>query len=361
MIFLSLVSHELRTPLSSLLVFSEMLLDGVVTSEDKRVEIHTTMVEECRRLSRLINDVLDLSKIEAGRMQFQSEVLDMRQLATDTVTRLNPIITGKNIYIDYNNVPENSCLLGDSDKIIQVLENILSNALKYTPKGGSISISLTSGENEGIIAVRDTGKGIKQEDLPRVFDRFSQLESIEHHAEGTGLGMTISKSIIERLGGRIWIESEEGRGTAVFFTLPSAECSKHDVKLKDSEIESVNNRIQENNSHVGKILIVDDEKAMRLALTECLKITGYTLMEASNGKEALELIIKNHPELVILDVMMPDISGLEVCRSIRKNPKTNGIKVIILSARGQEKEKEEGLRAGADRYITKPFDYAELI
>ena len=360
--FLSLVSHELRTPLSSLLVFSEMLLNGVVESGETRTEIHTTMVDECKRLTRLINDVLDLSKIEAGRMQFQPEALNIRQLVLDTISRLNPIITGKSIHIDYNNVPDDSFLRGDKDKIIQVLENIMSNALRYTPEGGSISVSLTTGKSEGIIAVRDTGKGIKKEDILKVFDRFSQLEDIEHHAEGTGLGMTISKSIIERLGGRIWIESEKGRGTTVFFTLPVAELSEQEV-VTHQDIESTPEyvKIPSNISHTEKILIVDDEKALRLALTECLKTAGFTPIVASKGKEALRLIEKHLPALVILDVMMPDMSGLEVCRSIRKNPKTSGIKVIILSARGQEREKEEGLKAGADRYITKPFDYQQLL
>ncbi len=339
-----------------------MLLNGVVKSGETRAEIHTTMVDECKRLTRLINDVLDLSKIEAGRMQFQPEALNIRPLVLDTISRLNPIISGKNIHIDYNNVPDDSFLRGDKDKIIQVFENIMSNALRYTPERGSINVSLTTGKSEGIIAIRDTGKGIQKEDIPKVFDRFSQLEDIEHHAEGTGLGMTISKSIIEQLGGRIWIESEKGRGATVFFTLPAAELSEQEPAIHQ-DIESIpaNNKIPSNITYTEKILIVDDEKALHLALTECLKTAGFTPIEASKGSEALRLIKKHHPALVILDVMMPDMSGLEVCRSIKKNPKTSGIKIIMLSARGQEKEKAEGLKAGADRYITKPFNYQHLL
>lgn len=360
--FLSLVSHELRTPLSSLLVFSEMLLNGVVNSEETRAEIHKTMVDECQRLSRLISDVLDLSKIEAGRMHFHMQTVNIRELICATLSRLNPMITRKNIHIDYENVTADILLRGDRDKIIQVLENILSNAIKFTPEKGLINISLTAEKDECILAVRDTGKGIKKEDIPKVFDRFSQLESIDRHSEGTGLGMTISKSIIERLGGRIWIESEVGRGTTVFFTLPRVEhAGQEHFKDREGDSEPTVHEMPVKNSHTDKILLVDDEKAIRLALTECLKTAGFEPLEASEGGEAVRMARKHHPALMILDVMLPDVSGLEVCRTLKKDPGTRGIKIIMLSARGQEKEKEEGLQAGADRYITKPFSYEELM
>jgi len=221
--FLSLVSHELRTPLSSVLLYSEMLLDGLADSEQSRTEFLTTIVENCKRLTRLINDVLDLSKIEAGRMPFKLEELNFKELVAETLSGIRPAITSKGINLDYKDVDPRIRLWADKDRIIQVLTNIISNAIKFTPEGGKISISLASEGKMGVVAVKDTGKGIRKEDIPKVFDRFSQLESIDHHSEGTGLGMTISKSIIERLGGRIWIESEHGRGTTVFFTLPKAE------------------------------------------------------------------------------------------------------------------------------------------
>jgi CheY-like chemotaxis protein/nitrogen-specific signal transduction histidine kinase len=359
--FLSLVSHELRTPLSSLLVFSEMLLNGVINSEETRAEIHKTMVEECKRLSRLISDVLDLSKIEAGRMHFHMQTVNIRELIQDTLSRLNPMITRKKIHIDYENVPTDVLLRGDRDKIIQVLENILSNALKFTPEEGAITISLTAEKDEGILAVRDTGKGIKKEDIPKVFDRFSQLECIDRHSEGTGLGMTISKTIIERLGGRIWIESEVGRGATVFFTLPREEHAGQEHLKDQGDSEPAVQEMLLKNSHSDTILLVDDEKAIRLALTECLKTAGFEPLEASEGGEALRIARKHRPALMILDIMLPDVSGLEVCRTLKKDPGTSGIKIIMLSARGQEKEKEEGLQAGADRYITKPFSYEELM
>lgn len=220
--FLSLVSHELRTPLSSILLYSEMLLDGIADSESSRTEFLSTIVDNCKRLTRLINDVLDLSKIEAGRMPFKPEELDFKELVAETLTSIRPKLESKKINFDFTNIDGKILLWGDRDKIIQVMTNIISNAVKFTLDEGEITVSLTDYGKMGKIAIQDTGKGIKKQDIPKVFDRFSQLESIDHHSEGSGLGMTISKSIVEKLGGEIWIESELGRGTIVFFTLPKA-------------------------------------------------------------------------------------------------------------------------------------------
>jgi len=197
-----------------------MLLDGLADSEETRSEFLTTIVDNCKRLTRLINDVLDLSKIEAGRMPFNLEELNIRELVVEIIISMRPAIKSHGLHFAYENISESIFLHGDRDKIIQVLTNIISNAIKFTPEGGKISISLKSNKDMCEIAVKDTGKGINKEDIPKVFDRFSQLESIDYHSEGTGLGMTISKSIIERLGGKIWIDSEPGLGTTVFFTLP---------------------------------------------------------------------------------------------------------------------------------------------
>lgn len=220
--FLSLVSHELRTPLSSILLYSEMLLDGLAKNPEDQTEFLTTIVDNCKRLTRLINDVLDLSKIEAGRMPFTTQELNIKELVLETLSSLRPTHESRGIKFDCEQIGNTPHLLGDRDKIIQVLTNITSNAIRFTPKGGLINVSLRCNKKMGIIAVKDTGKGIKKEEIPKVFDRFTQLESIDHHSEGTGLGMTISKSIIERSGGKIWIESEVEKGTTVFFTLPRA-------------------------------------------------------------------------------------------------------------------------------------------
>ena len=238
--FLSLVSHELRTPLSSVMLYSEMLLDGLDDSPEVRTEFLTTIVDNCKRLTRLINDVLDLSKIEAGRMPFKLQELNFEKLLNDTLSSIRPTIESRGIGLICEDTQKDSRLWGDQDRIIQVLTNIISNALKFTPEGGKITVSFSSEDGMGKVAIRDTGRGISKEDIPKVFDRFSHLGSIDHHTEGTGLGMTICKSIIERLNGRIWIESELGVGTTVFFTLPTPsrplEMANGEKKAAEHEI-----------------------------------------------------------------------------------------------------------------------------
>ena len=221
--FLSLVSHELRTPLSSVLLYSEMLLDGMDDSKSTRKEFLSVIVENCRRLTRLINDVLDLSKIEAGRMPFKLVELKFEDIVAETLSGLRPTIDAKGIKFSSLVLDRGFSLWGDRDKVIQVLTNVISNAVKFTPEGGSVSIVLESNGMKGKISVRDTGKGIRKEDILKVFERFSHLESIDHHSEGSGLGMTISKSIMEKLSGEMWIDSEVGVGTTVYITLPKAD------------------------------------------------------------------------------------------------------------------------------------------
>jgi signal transduction histidine kinase/CheY-like chemotaxis protein/Tol biopolymer transport system component len=361
--FISLVSHEIRTPLSSILMYSEMLKDGLVKSEDKARTFHNIIVEECKRLTRLINDVLDLSKMEAGRMTFTSEILNIRELVQEVFTRFQANLANHRLHSNFDKSPEDLFLRGNRDKVIQVLTNIISNSIKFTPEGGTISASWQNGEGVGIVSIADNGKGIPKDDIPKVFDRFCQLENMENHSGGTGLGMTISKSIIENLGGKIWIESTIGKGTTVFFTLPLAEIVP-ESKEQITEVNSLKepNGVlynEENNSF--KILIVDDDESLRAALSECVQSTGYTPLLAADGQEGLEMVQKHQPDLIMLDVMLPRISGLEVCRTIRNNPDMQGIKIIILSALGQEKDKLEGFLAGADRYMTKPFSYEELM
>jgi len=342
--------------MSTILLHSDMLLKGCVDSDEEKTEYLSTIGKNCRRLTRLINDVLDLSKIEAGRMPFKLESLNIKAVVDEVLITFHPIIESKKIHI-VSEIAGDKSLLGDRDRIIQVVTNIVSNAIKYSNDGGAISITLTCSNKKGAVKIQDTGEGIRTQDIPKVFDRFSQLESINHHSEGTGLGMAISKSIIEKLDGSIWIESEVGKGTSVCFTLPISE---HVEILSQIQVPEKEMKNSVKPGH-RTVLIIDDENDLRSALTKCIRKAGFDTIEAANGDEALHFIEERQPDLILVDVMMPGISGIEVCRILRNDPKTSGIKIIMLSARGQIKEQEEGLNAGADRYITKPFDYVELM
>ena len=212
-----------------------------------------------------------------------------------------------------NGYPAIVYIRGDRDKIIQVLTNIISNALKFTPDGGSITVSIRRNDETATAAVQDTGEGIRKEDIPKVFDRFCQIETLNHHSEGTGLGMDHHQIHYRTAaGGTIRIESEFGIGTTVFFTLPLAKRpadNNHDTDDYNQTVRKPESAAQV--SKQKKILIVDDEKTIRMALTDCFRRQGFDTLEAGAGNEVMRIVETQQPELIILDVMLPGMSGLE--------------------------------------------------
>jgi len=359
--FISLVSHELRTPLSTILVSVEYLLEKRDMAEDKKKKYLVNILNETKRLSRLINDVLDLSKIEAGRMPFRMETVDLDDALRHVIESYKPKLEQKNIFTSYSNENVSVSVIVDKDKLVQVLENVMLNAVKFSPSGGSVRVSVEKKDTVVEIAISDSGKGIKKEDIPRVFDRFCQLENIDHHSDGTGLGMTISKYLIEEMKGSIRIESEVNKGTKVIIQLPLARDNKGSIMDSDESNLNSLESIPVSGGNYKQILIADDEISFRNILAESLKDIGIDTYEAGNGFEALDMIDHYDFDLIILDVMMPDISGLEICRYLRQNNRTRDIKIIISSAKGQHEEQKEGYSAGADVYMTKPFEIKELL
>lgn len=221
--FLALVSHELRTPLSSIVAYTEVLLDDMAESKEEEKNYLEIIKSESGRLTRLINNVLDLSKMEAGRMPFEFKYVELNKLVNASIKGLAGAASKRKHKL-INNLENLSIeVLADEDKIIEVLSNILSNAIKFTRDGGTISISGKVKNNKAEIAISDTGIGIRKEDFEKVFDKFQQIEDVNHHSEGTGLGMPISKLIVENHKGNIWFESVAGKGTTFYFTLPVKE------------------------------------------------------------------------------------------------------------------------------------------
>ena len=218
--FLSQVSHELRTPLNSIQMFSEILLKGLDKTEEKRADILNTVINNCRRLTALINDVLDLSRIEAGHIKLNLTEIELVEIIRETLNTFRPNLDNRQISCFFNCTEKQIILLSDPYKIIQVLTNILSNAIKFSADKSEIIVSVEKCSAEVIVSVQDFGKGIYESDIPKVFDKFHQMESISLTTEGSGLGMTISKLLIELLGGQISLKSRIHKGTTVSFTLP---------------------------------------------------------------------------------------------------------------------------------------------
>jgi GAF domain-containing protein/CheY-like chemotaxis protein len=374
--FLSTVSHELRTPLTSVLGFAKIIkkrLDEkifpLLKAEDSKTkrtvdqvaENLNVVVAEGERLTTLINNVLDLAKIEAGKIEWHMEnvgVADIIERATAATASLFDSSGLKLKKEVQAGLPE---IVGDQDKLIQVVINLISNAVKFTDKG-SVTCRALSDQSKGeiVVSIIDTGMGIAPEDQPKVFEKFKQVgDTLTNKPKGTGLGLTISKEIIEHHGGRIWLESEFGKGSTFSFALPIK--SETDGELPHVDFNALMAQLKQRMQTTamkpkdGKpnILVVDDEASIRELLNQNLHEAGYQVRIASNGREALEQVRREHPDLIILDVMMPEMNGFDVAAVLKNDPATMDIPILILSI---VQDRERGFRLGIDRYLTKPID-----
>jgi len=377
--FLSTVSHELRTPLTSVLGFAkiirkrleEKIFPVVDTSDPKTAKTISqvsenlqVVISEGERLTHLINDVLDLAKIEAGKMEWNQENVSIPEVAERALAATTTLFEQKNLKVIREIDPNLPDIVGDHDKLIQVVINLISNAVKFTDTG-SITCRVKHKENELVVSIIDTGIGIKPEDFGAVFEQFKQVggDTLTDKPKGTGLGLPICKEIVEHHGGRIWLESELGKGSNFSFAIP---ITKSDI-IKEQPIH-LNDLVTQLKQQIlfstfkveGKnatILIVDDDDSIRSLLRQELNDAGYVTEEASNGKEALQSIRNNKPDLVILDIMMPEINGFDVAAILKNDPQTMDIPIIVLSI---VQDKARGFRIGVDRYLTKPIDTAQL-
>ncbi|MGB5028534.1 MAG: response regulator, partial [Chitinophagaceae bacterium] len=372
--FLSTVSHELRTPLTSVLGFAKIIrkrLDEkifpIVDRSDKKTdktisqisENLQVVISEGERLTHLINDVLDLAKIEAGKMEWSQENVSMPEVAERAIAATTSLFDQKALKLVKEidtNLPE---ITGDKDKLIQVIINLISNSVKFTDKG-TVTCRAYQEKDELIVSISDTGIGIAPEDYGAVFEQFKQVggDTLTDKPKGTGLGLPICKEIVEHHGGRIWVESEVGKGSTFSFALPVNKTTAHARPLHlDDLVKQLKEQVAHSQLNIigqaSNILIVDDDDSIRSLLQQELGDAGYSIEEASNGKEALEKVRINRPDLIILDIMMPEMNGFDVAAILKNDPSTMDIPIIVLSV---VQDKARGFRIGVDRYLTKPID-----
>ena len=372
--FLSTVSHELRTPLTSVLGFTKIIrkrledkIFPIVEKADGKSaktigqisENLNVVISEGERLTNLINDVLDLAKIEAGKMEWNQENVSMSEVAERAIAATSSLFDQKALKlvkdIDHN-LPE---ITGDKDKLIQVIINLISNSVKFTDKG-SVTCKVYCKENDIIVSISDTGIGIAPEDFDAVFEQFKQVggDTLTDKPKGTGLGLPICKEIIEHHGGKIWLTSEVGKGSTFSFSLPvhKTETTPRPLHLNDL-VKQLKEQVAFSQLNIkGKaanILVVDDDDSIRSLLRQELGEAGYLIEEAANGKEALQKVRARRPDLIILDVMMPEMNGFDVAAVLKNDPQTMDIPIIVLSI---VQDKTRGFRIGVDRYLTKPID-----
>lgn len=349
--FLANMSHEIRTPMNGIIGFSELCLDPNITKE-KQKEFANIVIKSSKRLLSIVNDILDISKIEAGAVTLNMESVNLNKLFEELETFYKPIAQENNLMLNCEKGLENfkSCVETDKTKLNQVLTNLLSNAFKFTD-AGSVTFGYQLVEDSLQFYVKDTGIGVEEDLQNKIFDRFSQgnLDLSKQH-KGTGLGLAITKKIVELFHGEIWLNSSSN-GTAIYFTIPYI---KSKTPLISSVIEEQKPAIQVKNKEIT-ILVAEDEEYNMMYISELFSTTNFKIMEAVNGKIALELA-QNHPEiqLVLMDIKMPVMDGNEAMKEIKKLRHT--LPVIALSAFAMETDKTKALALGFDAYLTKPLD-----
>ncbi|HUX83922.1 MAG TPA: response regulator, partial [Chitinophagaceae bacterium] len=378
--FLSTVSHELRTPLTSVLGFAkiiqkrleERIFPHMDASDPKTARAATQIAENLRvvisegeRLTHLINDVLDLAKIEAGKMEWSQESVSIPEVVEKAVAATTALFDQKPVTLRteiHEPVPE---ITGDRDKLIQVVINLFSNAVKFTNEG-SVTCEVFRKADEVIVRVTDTGIGIAEKDFGAVFEQFKQVggDTLTDKPKGTGLGLPICKEIVEHHGGRIWVESQPGKGSTFSFALPvvSTATGGKDQPIPIGDLvkqlkEQMDLPRRKATPSHSRILIVDDDDSIRSLLKQELEEAGYSVQQAENGKKALESVRQLKPDLIVLDVMMPEMNGFDLAAILKNDPKTMDIPILILSI---VQDKARGFRIGVDRYLTKPFNTSEL-
>jgi len=414
--FVSTVSHEIRTPLAAIISSAKILLRSGETKPGVTPKFSSIIVEEGKRLTRLINDLLDLSKMDAGKIEWTVKETNPDEIIRHVVDVAEGDLTAKKLAIEVELEESIPSVYVDADKLVQVLTNLVHNAVKFTPEGGLIRVSAHLRESGFVcIGVHDTGIGVAPEHMSSIFERFKQIGNVlTDRPQGTGLGLPICKQIVEYLGGRIWVESEVGKGSTFWFTVPVAArqpelnevgrevsdesetmvdgadigaqepMSAHDAASTREEVSADADAAATSDepaepeppvapetfatpeplaaeSGARTVLVVEDDPATQELIRYTLETRGFDVITASDVDEAVRLVHANRPALVTLDIVMPGGTGFDVLRAIRADESIARTPVILLSVLADEQNGQQALRLGANAYLTKPFDEDVLL
>ncbi len=377
------ISHEFRTPLTLIIGPVKEITESSV--DEKMKEKLGVVYKNANRMLGLVNQLLDISKIESHNMKLQTRPQNIIPLLRDLILSFSSYAERKKISLKLIAAEDQIVVYLDRDKMEKIITNVLSNALKFTPGRGKVDVSINQIDEPNQsrsmeITVCDTGIGIPKEKLPNIFDRFYQVDgSHTREQEGTGIGLSLTKELVEMHKGKIEVESEEGKGTKVKIRIPLGkdhlkpeeinEITEENITISagstDSvyyeEIKSYNPdcvTIAENGKPL--LLLIEDNSDVRNYIKENLK-KDYLIIEAKDGEDGWNKSTENLPDLIICDVMMPKMDGFQLCKKLKTSERTSHIPVILLTAKATMADKVNGLETGADEYITKPFETVELI
>jgi CheY-like chemotaxis protein/two-component sensor histidine kinase len=355
--FVSLVSHELRTPLTSIKGFTEMVLDGDAGEINEEVEEYLTIVfNNAERLVSLVNDLLDLSRIESGRIQLKLETVDLTGIIGAVTTTLQHKIAEKGQTLAVNIDPQATAVTADHDKLVQVVTNYVSNAHKYTQPGGDLRIDVSRQDGFARVAVSDNGFGISAADQERLFTRFYRVDSsITREVGGTGLGLSIVKDLVELHGGQVSVRSAEGEGSTFAFTVPLAP--EEDRAAATQAIPGVPAGRPATAVPGATILVVEDDPDVAQLIRQQLRKAGYAVTVAHSAEEALAAIAEKLPDLITLDIDLPGIHGDELAQRLQADPATKDIPILVLSILVDDPGR---MQVGAYA-LPKPIDQEQLV
>ena len=353
--FLASMSHELRTPLNAILGFSDLM--RTEPADGERRSVPNDWIEHINNaghhLLELINDVLDLAKVEAGRIELHAEPLDLSAAVGEVLAGVRPLADRKHLEVVTRIGTDHA--MADPGRFRQILYNLLSNAIKYTPERGSIRVETTRNSAGDVsLSVTDTGVGIAEEDFVRVFEEFTQVGDPSQHQQGTGLGLALTKRLVEAHGGRLELESSIGEGSRFTVTLPAVQAlpisgSVAPAMVMDAAVAPVGGD--------AVLLIEDDGHAVDL-IANYLGSTEHRLIRASTGMEGIAAARQHRPGAILLDILLPDVDGWEVLRQLKADPELSQIPVVVVTV---VDERKLGLALGAADYLLKPIDRDALL
>ncbi len=356
--FLSRMSHELRTPLNAILGFAQLLGMSKERLRSSEAEKIVQIERAGWHLLELIDDVLDLSRIEAGEMSTKPEALDVLELVGETTQMLASLAAQQGVRVSIDPAPS-PWARADRKRLKQVLNNLLSNAIKYNRRGGRVMVAVSSSNDAGEVrvTVTDTGRGMTQNELDQLYKPFVRFEKIDDTTPGTGIGLVITRRLVELMGGRIEVSSMAGQGSTFSIWLPAC-AAPESADLLPQRLHSTADALL----RPRRLLYIEDNPANAELLRSLLEHEpAYALSLAANAVRGLELLRSLRPDLLLVDIDLPDIDGIEVCRRVRADPRTAALPMIALSANAMPSDIQLALDAGFNRYHTKPLDFQALL
>lgn len=362
--FLATMSHELRTPLNAILGLTESMQEGTAgVVNEKQVKYLNTIHESGRHLLNLINDILDLAKIEAGQVILDIVKMDIQSICQASLRMIHQLAHKKNQEVSFVMAQEIGLIWADQRRLKQMIVNLLSNAVKFTPNGGRLGLEVTASRQEHTvsIAVWDHGVGISEKDLERLFQPFVQVDSaLSRNSSGTGLGLALVAQMARLHGGQVRVKSAPGKGSRFTIILPWNPADGTGSPGPTKPAASSSNRPMPG-IPLQTILLVEDTASAAMMVEDYLTVAGFNVMVAGNGLEAITAAESIHPDLILMDAMMPGMDGFEATRIIRKNPALQKTPILGLTALAMPGDRERCLEAGMNDHITKPVNLMDLL